>query len=185
MNKFIQTDAFTRGLEYLHLVQKLALEPGIVDAINNLRDRIHICTWIGENIDTVNAQLSIYLEACHDCFHVQERRQIQIFAVPIAQSFGIDGLCNIRTTPITILVDVGRVAPIDWLGIVVHEYAHAHLGDSGHNQQFVRILSHLCLGLGFEPPYWELGMEATLRSWPHCKSTIDPLEFWIGQGSKE
>nr|WP_208492356.1 hypothetical protein [aff. Roholtiella sp. LEGE 12411] len=168
-------------MEYLRLVQELVLEPGMVDVINNLRDRILICTWIGENIDAINAQLQICLEACHQCFHPQDRPHIQIFAVPIAQSFGIDGLCNIFTTPITILVDVGRIAPIDWLGIVAHEYAHAHLGDSGHDQQFVKILSHLCLGLGFEPPHWEPGTESTLRSWPHCNSTIDPLEFWIGQ----
>ncbi|WP_341529167.1 hypothetical protein WKK05_07635 [Nostoc sp. UHCC 0302] len=183
VNQLNQTDALTRGLEYLRLVQGLALEPGIVDVFNNLRDRIPIYTWIGENIDTVNAQLNACLQACHECFHPQERRYIQIFAVPIAQSFGIDGLCNILTTPITILVDVGRVAPNDWLGIVAHEYAHAHVGHSGHNQQFASILSHLSLGLGMEPPYWESGMEATLRNWPHCKSTIDPLEFWIGHGA--
>ncbi|RCJ14564.1 hypothetical protein A6S26_10635 [Nostoc sp. ATCC 43529] len=180
-----QTDAFTRGRDYLHLVQEFALEPGMVDVFDNLRDRIAICTWIGKNINSVNATINTYLEACHQCFHPQERRHIQIFAVPIAQSFGIDGLCNILTNPITILVDVGRVAPKDWFGIVVHEYAHAHLGDYGHNQQFAKILSHLCLGLGLEPPLWEAGMEATLRSWPYCQSTIDPLEFWIGKGSGE
>ncbi|MDF5710190.1 MAG: hypothetical protein PUP90_21605 [Nostoc sp. S4] len=180
-----QTDAFTRGQDYLHLVGGFALEPGMVNVFDNLRDRIAICTWIGENINTVNAQINAYLEACHQCFHPQQRRHIQIFAVPIAQSFGIDGLCNILINPITILVDVGRVAPKDWFGIVVHEYAHAHLRDFGHNQQFASILTHLCLGLGLEPPYWEVGMEATLRSWPYCQSTIDPLEFWIGKGSRE
>ncbi|MBD2529252.1 hypothetical protein H6G97_06565 [Nostoc flagelliforme FACHB-838] len=185
MNYLKQSDAFIRGRDYLHLVQGLALEPGMVDVFDNLRDRIPICTWIGENINTINAQINTYLGLCHECFHPQERRHIQIFAVPIAQSFGIDGLCNILINPITILVDVGRVAPRDWFGVVVHEYAHAHLGDFGHNEQFANILSHLCLGLGLEPPYWEAGMEATLRSWPHCKSTIDPLEFWIGQGSRE
>ncbi|WP_445636461.1 Peptidase M48 domain-containing protein [Nostoc sp. DSM 114161] len=178
-----QTDAFNRGRDYLRLVQGFALEPGMVDVFDNLRDRIAICTWIGKNINSVNAAIDTYLDACHQCFHPQERRHIQIFAVPIAQSFGIDGLCNILTNPITILVDVGRVAPKDWFGIVVHEYAHAHLGDYGHNQQFANILSHLCLGLGLEPPLWEAGMEATLRSWPYCQPTIDPLEFWIGNGS--
>ncbi|MBD0389416.1 MAG: hypothetical protein ICV54_23675, partial [Nostoc sp. C3-bin3] len=101
-----QTDAFTRGRDYLHWVQGFALEPGMVDVFDNLRDRIPICTWIGDNIDTVNAQINAYLQLCHECFHPQERRHIQIFAVPIAQSFGIDGLCNILINPITILVDV-------------------------------------------------------------------------------
>ncbi len=162
------------------MVQRLALEPKMVDVMDNLRDRIPICTFIGNNIDRVNAQLNAYLQACHECFHPQDRKTMQIFAVPLAQSFGIDGLCNISTTPITIFVDVGRVIPQDWLCIVAHEYAHAHLGESGHSQKFASILSHLCLGLGLEPPSWKPGMEASLRSWPHCQSTRDPLAFWLG-----
>lgn len=180
MNYSASGDAFTRGLEYLQMVQRLALEPKMVDVMDNLRDRILICIWVGNNIDRVNTQLSACLQACHECFHPQQRRRVQIFAVPLAQPFGIDGLCNILTTPVTILVDVGRVVPQDWLRVVAHEYAHAHLGESGHSQNFASVLSHVCLGLGLEPPFWEPGMEARLRSWPHCQSTIDPLAFWIG-----
>jgi hypothetical protein len=146
------------------------------------RSHILVCNWIGENIDAVNIQLNAYLQACHECFHLQERREIRVFAVPLAQSLGIDGLCNILIVPTTILIDVGRVAPTDWLSLVVHEYAHAHLGSSGHNYQFANILCHLCLGLGLEPPTWEATtMESSLRSWPYCKSTINPLAFWIGE----
>lgn len=174
-------DSFTRGLEYLHAVQSLTLEPGMVDVMDNLRDRIPICTWIGNHIDTVNAALNACLEACHECFHPQERRFIQIFAAPLAQSFGIDGLCNILANPVTILVDVGRVAPQDWLGVVAHEYTHAYLGHPGHNQKFLTVLAHLCLGLGLEPPSWEPGWEANLLHWPVCDSTLDPLAFWRGQ----
>lgn len=181
VNSLECTGACARGLEYLHWVQKLALEPRMVDAMDNLRDRILICTWIGENIDTVNTELNLYLQACHDCFYSHERKHIQIFAVPLAQSLGIDGLCNILTNPITILIDIGRIAPEDWLSIVVHEYAHAYLGEFGHNHRFAKILCHLCLGLGLEPPNWQLGREFELRSWPNCKSTIDPLALWRGE----
>ncbi|PAX55881.1 hypothetical protein [Brunnivagina elsteri] len=147
------------------------------------RSHFLICNWIGENIDTVNAQLNTYLQACHECFHPQERRDIRVFAVPLAQSLGIDGFCNILIVPTTILIDVGRVAQEDWLSLVAHEYAHAHVGTSGHNQQFASILCHLCLGLGLEPPTWEaVTMESSLRTWPYCKSTINPLGFWIGEG---
>jgi hypothetical protein len=52
----------------------------------------------------------------------------QIFAAPLAQAFGLDALCNLQTDPISILIDVGRVMPEDWLLVVAHEYAHAHAG---------------------------------------------------------
>ncbi len=152
------------------------------ERLRRTRSQVSICSWIGENIYAVNAQLNTYLQACHECFHPQERRNIRVFAVPLAQSLGIDGFCNIVIVPTTILIDVGRVAPTDWLSIVVHEYAHAHVGTSGHNQQFGSILCHLCLGLGLEPPTWEaVTMESSLRTWPYCKSTINPLAFWIGE----
>jgi hypothetical protein len=200
-------DAYTRGVEYLEMVRGFALEPRMLDVLEPgfgngyyfgdgsrsqgiasrfqgiaSRSQVSICKWIGENIDTVNAQLNAYLQACHECFHPQERRDIRVFAAPLAQSLGIDGFCNILIVPTTILIDVGRVAPTDWLSLVVHEYAHAHVGTSGHNQQFASVLCHLCLGLGLEPPIWEaVTMESSLRTWPYCKSTINPLAFWIGE----
>jgi hypothetical protein len=175
-----KSDSFTRGCEYIRMVQRLVLEPKMVDVMDNLRDRIPICVFIGNNIDKVNTQLDTYLQACHECFHPQERRRMKILALPLAQSLGIDGLCNIYTNPITIFIDVGRVVPQNWLHVVAHEYAHAHLGESGHSQKFARILSHVCLGLGLEPPSVEPRMQTDLRSWPYCQPTRDPLAFWIG-----
>lgn len=172
--------AYQRGVSYLEQVQSLVLEPGMVDVMQNLRDRVAICTWIGQQIEAVNTELQHCLEACHDCFHPTERPVIEIFAVPLAPAFGIDGLCNVLRRPIAILVDVGRILPQDWLSIVAHEYAHAYSGDFGHHQQFVNVLYHLCLGLGLEPP---TGANADqLRYWPFCQSTQDPLAFWRGEG---
>ncbi len=176
------SDTYIRGFEYLQMVRGFALESRMVDVMENLRDSTVICNWIGQNVNLVNAQLNTYLQACHECFYPEERRNIQIFAVPLAQSLGIDGLCNIWTAPITILIDVGRMAPSDWFGLVAHEYAHAHLGSVGHNQQFADVLFHLCLGLGFPLPIWEASMmENNLRSWPYCRSMTDPLAFWRGE----
>ncbi|NER31595.1 MAG: hypothetical protein F6J89_29260 [Symploca sp. SIO1C4] len=143
-----------------------------------LSDRIY--KWVGNHIDEINAELNAYLEACHSCFHEFARRPMRILAAPLAQNYGIDGLCNVSSNPVVILVDVGRTAPQDWLSIVVHEYAHAHLGVPGHDQRFFDVITHLCLGLGLEPPQPQPALEAYLRNWPHCASTANPLAFWMG-----
>ena len=175
------TDPLTRGLDYLYGVRSLALDSEMIDVVYDLDNRIPLCAWISEHIDAVNIQLNDYLQACHGCFHPWEQPVMQIFAAPLAQSFGIDALCNLETNPITILIDVGRVASADWLLLVVHEYAHAHAGSPGHHEQFGRSLAHLCLGLGIPLPPWQSGMESQLRFYPDCRSTQNPLAFWRGE----
>ncbi len=183
----VKVDAFWRGISYLRQVRRLALSPLMIDVIDdgglaNSHHHREICTWIGENIQAVNATLTDYLDACHQCFALCDRPAIQIFATPLAEQFGIDGLCNIFVNPIAILIDVGRTSPNHWLGIVAHEYAHACVGDVGHGEQFAKILTHLCLGLGLDLPVWEPEtMEAWLSNYPHCQLMIDPLAFWFGQ----
>ncbi len=179
------SEPFIRGAEYLKAVRQLVLEPTMIDVTDDINERIRICTWIGEHIDEINAKLNDYLNACHQCFYPEQRRSMRILAAPLASSFGIDALCNILLDPITLVIDVGQVGPADWLSIVVHEYAHAHLKAPGHDQQFLTVISHLCLGLGLEPPKPEgendgQGMESWLRKWPYCNATPDPLAFWRG-----
>ena len=176
----ISSDPLVRGYQYLNAVRQLALDPGMVDVTNNMAEQERVCTWIGHHIDIINAELNTCLEACHGCFHAEVRRPMQIWATPLAQEFGIDGFCNILVNPVVILIDAGRTSPQDWLKIVVHEYAHAHLGSPGHDQRFFNIISHLCLGLGLEPPNWLPDMETYLRNWPHCASIANPLAFWMG-----
>jgi hypothetical protein len=177
-------DPFTRGLDYLYGVRSLALTPDLVDLIDQREGdwRVPICTWIGQNIDRVNAQLNVYLEACHQCFYAWDAPAVQIFAAPLALQAGIDALCNLETQPITLLIDVGRVVPEDWLFLVVHEYAHAHARSPGHHQQFARSLAHLCLGLGIPLPADRGDPQNWLPFYPYCRSTQDPLAFWQGQG---
>lgn len=174
------TDPFTRGLDYLYGVRSLALVPEIIGVIDDLNQRTSICIWIGQYIDGVNRQLNTYLQMCHDCFHLGEQRSIQIFAAPLAQSFGIDGLCNLKTHPITLLIDTGRVLPEDWLRLVAHEYAHAHVGSPGHHSQFGQAIAHLCLGLEITTLLDEVGSAEKLRSYPEYESNQDPLAFWRG-----
>jgi hypothetical protein len=173
-------DPFTRGLDYLYGVRSLALEPEMISLIDDEMQRVPICTWIGTHIEAVNHQLNACLQACHECFHPWEQPLIQIYAVPIAQSYGLDACCNFQTRPYTILVDTGRIRPQHWLPVVVHEYAHAHVGSPGHHQQFAQSLTHLCLGLEIPPPPPD-AIEPYLRSYPPCWPTQDPLAFWRGE----
>lgn len=175
-------DPFTRGLDYLYGVRSLALEPEMVDRVHDLEHRDRICTWISEQIEAVNAQLNVCLQACHACFHPWEQPSVQIFAAPLAPAFGLDALCNLQTKPISILIDVGRVMPQDWLLVVAHEYAHAHAGTPGHHPQFARSLAHLCLGLAIDLPVFQPGGEDSLRFYPSYLPTKDPLAFWEGGG---
>ena len=177
----ISDDPYIKGYQYLQTIRQLALEPSMVDVTNNLSDHEQLCTWIGNHIDIINANLNDCLEACHSCFHAAVRQPMQIMAAPLAQEFGIDGLCNILVHPVVILIDVGRTAPQDWLSIVVHEYAHAHIGAPGHDQQFFQIIGHLCLGLGLASPIWQPDLEHYLQNWPHCQSTKNHLDFWLGK----
>jgi hypothetical protein len=172
-------DPFTRGLDYLYGVRSLAPEAGVIDLVEQLEQRIPICTWIGTHIEQVNQTLAAHLQACHACFHAWQQPQLQIFATPLAQSFAIEALCNFNTDPITLLIDVGRVVPADWLGLVVHEYAHAQAGSPGHHQAFATSLTHLCLGLAIAPP--QLGNEESLRFYPPCRPMEHPLAFWRGE----
>lgn len=178
-NERIQVEQI--GLSYLAKVRSILPDPQMVDVMSNLRDRVSICHWIGSQIETVNRSLQVHLNTCHECFNLGDRRSIQIFAVPFASSVQLDGFCNITTNPTTILVDVGRVAPADWLALVAHEYAHAHLGDPGHDREYVRILNHLCLGLGFAQPSFQPN-DRRIYCWPTYVPTIDPLAWWRGEG---
>lgn len=171
--------AYEMGLAYLQRVRDLALAADMVMIPDNLGDRARLCNRIATSITSINTQLNHHLQQCHQCFHRADRRAMQIFAAPINSAFGIDGCCNLDTQPITLLIDVGRVHPENWLGLVVHEYAHAHAGHPGHHAPFIAALRQLCLGLGF-PPLPHQASADFWQSWPHCHPRADSLAFWLG-----
>jgi hypothetical protein len=175
------TEAYQIGVTYLSLVKSILPDPQMVDVMSNIRDRVSICNWIGAQIETVNRSLQVHVHACDECFNPMDRRSIQILAVPFASSVQLDGFCNINNEPTTILVDVGRVAPADWLALVAHEYAHAHLGYPGHDREYAQVLSHLCLGLGFAQPSL-IPTDRRIYCWPPYSPSIDPLAWWRGEG---
>lgn len=174
------SDPFSSGLDYLYQVRALAVEPDLIDIVYHLEKRTPVCTWIGTQINAVNAALQKQVQACQACFHPWEQRSIQIFAAPFADSFGIDGLCNLSCDPVTLLVDVGRVAQPDWLALVAHEFAHAHLGSPGHSAEFGQVLTHLCLGLGLGLPTASSRSPNDWRSLPPYRKTANPTAFWHG-----
>jgi hypothetical protein len=175
-----QAQTYHDGVAYLQRMQLLLPEAQMIDVMANVRDRVSICNWIGDRIESVNRSLQAHLNACHDCFDSRDRKSINIFAIPFSSSVRLDGFCNINTTPTTILVDVGRVAPADWLALVAHEYAHAHLGCPGHDRAYAEVLSHLCLGLGLPQPSMVPG-DRSLHYWPMYSPSIDPLAWWRGE----
>lgn len=177
--------ALLQGVDYLHKVQQLAVQAGMVDAIALQRDRPDLCTWIGTHIHTINATLQVHGEACAGCWHACDRPHVQIFAVPIATAFEIQGCCNFATTPITLLIDVGRVIPAHWQRLVIHEYAHACVGRPGHSWEFTRALTHLCLGLGVPTPDLSHYTAQQLQSFPPCTPNPSSLAFWQGQLTKD
>lgn len=176
----MKTDSVRRGLAYLNQVRQLVLVPEMIEVTNDINLRIQICDWIGKHIEGVNAQLNFCLDSCHCCFHIAEQPSMQILAAPIAEPFGIDAFCNVQASPMTIVLDAGRVAPQDWLSVVAHEYAHGYLGRPGHDERFSAVVAHLCLGLGLPVPDRAVEWNGQLFNWPPYKSLGDPLSFWLG-----
>jgi hypothetical protein len=168
-----------RANHYLYSVNKLLPQPGMMRSIDRMGDRDKILAWIGNNIDKIDRLLASYLQDCHECFFPERRRQIQILAVPLDSTYGLMGWCNIQTQPISILVDIGRVIPADWPALIAHEYVHAHLAKPGHDLDFAKTLTHLCLGLGLDLPLNPT--EDNLRYHPPCRIVTDPLAFWRGE----
>ncbi len=179
------TDPMTRGLDYLYGLRSLAIEPEMIDVMHDPDRRVPVTTWIGENIDRINTELQTLVQACEDCYYGIDRPLIQIWAAPLADAYNICGLCNLQTQPITLLVDLGRVKPADWLALVVHEYAHAQAGSPGHHQDFAAALVHLCRGLSLDLPAIEPGAEDIFRLHPACQIVSDSWSWWQGQLSRK
>lgn len=168
-----------RALQYLQFVQRFELESGMINLF--LREKGLVYPRLADRIDGLNRQMNAHLLACQDCLFPENQRSVQIFAAPLEPRLHIDGFCDIRANPIAIVVDPGRIESEDWLGLVVHEYAHAITGTVGHGPKFGAILQHLCLGLGLVTTNSDLLTEQQLCSYPPCRQTADPLAFWLSQ----
>lgn len=163
------------------MVRQLAVVPELVLWVPGEPQAERLWTWLGLHVAAVNRQLQVLLEACHGCFQPWERPWLEVWAVPLAPSCGLLGVCNLQTQPCTLLVDVGRVVPADWLGLLAHEYAHAQAGTAGHQARFAHALTQLCLGLALVLPLAAGTAAAAWGGYPVCQLTPDPLAFWRGQ----
>lgn len=183
-NSFLQASASEQGRAYLLKMQRLALEPSLVELRVSGLSEEQIYRAIALRIQGINQELATHLALCQNCFHPHQQLAVAIFATPFAQHLKIDALCNLKTNPITILIDVGRIVREDWLCAIAHEYAHAQVGVPGHHQAFLETLTHLCLGLGLTSPPPNGLPESELRNWPPCQPTTDPLAFWLGESNQ-
>ncbi len=178
MIDFVPSITYEQGKAYCRRMASLVLDPQLVELRLPAKDKERLYCAIAQRISEINQELATHLGHCQQCFYPQQQLSLQIFAVPFAPHLNIDGLCNLNTQPMTILIDVGRMVRRDWLAAVVHEYAHAQTGEKGHHDRFFQNLTHLCLGLGLTPPSPNLTSE--LQHWPPCQPTRDPLAFWLG-----
>ncbi|NEQ32344.1 MAG: hypothetical protein F6K04_15305 [Leptolyngbya sp. SIO4C5] len=175
-----EVDPVLMGSDYLQRLRQLAIAPDMIQLPEEMSRRLQINRWIGLHVERVNAQLRQFLAACQDCFQPGQQLLAEVLAAPIAERYGIDALCNLQVQPVTLLIDVGQIAPADWQAAVVHEYAHAQVGLPGHDPPFRQVLSHLCLGLALPPPPTTL-TDAELSSWPPCRRQANKYSFWEGK----
>ncbi|PSN11599.1 hypothetical protein C7293_23685 [filamentous cyanobacterium CCT1] len=172
-------DPTLRATQYLGLLRDLAVQPGWI-SLDHIADPPGTALiWISAYVHEVNQQLNAILSDLLACFVVSQRPEVQIFAAPIAPQAGVDGFCCDRT-PITLMVDPGRIVPADWPGLVAHELAHGVARVSGHGVEFAGAIAHLCLAQDLPVPAPNLDIEA-LSHWPPCHRTPDPKQFWLGQ----
>lgn len=175
-----------RGLRYYQQVQSLLPHPArVVDIsadVDSAAWRQHLL-WIGQNVHRLNQHLWQLTQSCYDCF-LSTCPAVQPWAFPLGPVLQADsqlvGICNLKTVPIALIVDVGQIHPSDWLGVVAHEFAHAVSG-AGHGPDFQSALTHLCIGLGLPPPL-TLSDSRTLQQWPPYHPAAQD-DFGVGSRS--
>jgi hypothetical protein len=173
------TDSGVRAARYLQVMRDLAITPAWIGLSDYGADCSPALAWLGDHIDSLNRQLHSILLECLDCFHADQRPPVQIFAAPILPRAGIDGFCNLKVHPITLVVDPSRVDPQDWSHLVIHELAHSVTRSAGHGAEFRTALAHLCLALDLPEPPVNSSPEL-LRAWPPYRVSGQGTSFWHG-----
>lgn len=188
------TDPELRATRYLSVLRDLSVEPSWISLAHVADPPGEALIWLGQHLHRVNQRLQAILSDLLGCFEVALRPSVQIFAAPIAPQAGVDGFCcdvpalalrgdspeGNRPRAITLMVDVGRIVPADWPGLVAHELAHGIARLPGHGAEFNRAIAHLCLAQDLPLPPPQLDAEA-LSSWPPCRHNPQPELFWLGK----
>lgn len=176
------TDPVVWASQYFRQVRQVAIEPSWIAIANPDDQHLAVQTWIGGHIHSVNQSLQTILNTLLASLQPADRPAVSIFAAPIAPKVGVDGFCNLKTQPITLVVDPSRVVVADWPHLVAHELAHAIAQAAGHGPRFHQALAHLCLAEGLPQPPADSLHSGVLPYWPPCRSQPQPLNFWLGQG---
>ncbi|WOD39223.1 hypothetical protein [Nodosilinea sp. E11] len=178
--------------QYLGVLRDLAVQPSWISLAHIADPPGEVLLWMGQHLYRVNQRLNEILADLLDCFAPAQQPNVQILAAPLAPQAKVDGFCNDRTQPITLMVDPGRIVPADWPGLVAHELAHAiaqgrrdgasESDREGHSEPFRRAIAHLCLAQDLPLPAPQLEA-AALRYWPPCRRNPQPEQFWLGLGN--
>jgi hypothetical protein len=165
-----------KAAQYLNVIRDLAVNPYWIGLSDTGADCSFALEWIEIHIGAVNRELGHILQEGLNCFHANQRPDIQIFAAPILSRAGVDGFCNLGVQPITLIVDPSRVVRPDWPKLVIHELAHGIARSAGHGDLFSSALTHLCLAFDLpEPP---AGSDELLRTWPPYSVNTNQANFW-------
>lgn len=174
-------DWVLRGIDYLDAIRQAIPSARLLETADNLSERFAICGWLGQHVHRLNQQLAQLVSECDRCFYPEARPSVQALTAPFAPDCKVDGICNVWVKPAIIIIDLGRIAPVDWLAAVAHEYAHAVVGQPGHDLQFQQVMTHLCLGLRLPPPPRQGLTAAAWEKWPPCRPNLGWRNFWTGQ----
>jgi hypothetical protein len=167
-------------VRYLEVVRDIALNPGWIGLDATITQPMQAFTWMGQHIYRLNQTLHHILEDGLACFEPGQLPPIQVLAVPILSTVGVDGFCNLQVQPMTLMIDPSRVVAADWPNLVAHELAHGLVRSAGHGPAFCDRLSFLCLAMDLPCPPPN-GLEAeVLRYWPPCRPNPDAQRFWLG-----
>jgi hypothetical protein len=171
-------DPVVRANDYLRWVRQRAIQADWI-ALTNAEDQ-HLATLmaIGTSIHQLNQRLHQMLDTLLLGLRPEERPRVQIVAAPIALKVGVDGFCNLQTSPITLIVDPSRILPADWLHLVVHELAHAVTQGVGHGSRFFQTLSTLCIAQDLPLPPSDSLQRGVLPYWPPCRPNPGAEQFW-------
>lgn len=172
-----EADNGLRAARYLQILRDLAINPYWIGLSEPGADCSAALEGLGAHISDLNCQVNTLLQDCLACFHRAQQPVVQIFAAPILPRVGIDGFCNLKVHPITLMVDPSRAVPADWHRLVIHEVAHGVARSAGHGDEFRAALAHLCLAFDLPAPPPEAVVHQ-VQTWPPYRPNCDRAHFW-------
>ncbi|WP_198807575.1 hypothetical protein [Leptolyngbya sp. BL0902] len=171
-------DPVVRANAYLRWVRQRSPQSDWITLPVAAEQHLAVLTALGLDIHTLNQQLHQILMDLLAGLRLEERPLVQMVAAPLALRVGIDGLCNLQTQPITLIVDPSRIAVDDWPHLVVHELAHALTQGTGHGPRFFHALTALCIAQDLPIPPSDSLQRGLLPYWPPCRPNPQADQFW-------